>query len=75
MFSAMESVLSLMREVEICEKAASEAKVDAARGGVDIFDKIEELKQMVAQAKEANDMVLQFLTQCICLLILTILNY
>ncbi|XP_060667383.1 uncharacterized protein LOC107426019 isoform X3 [Ziziphus jujuba] len=38
------------------EKAAEQAKEEAAKGGLDILVKVEELKQMLAQAKEANDM-------------------
>lgn len=57
LFKAMESVMSMMREVEIQERAAKEAKAEAARGGLDIFVKMDELKQMLAHAKETNDMV------------------
>lgn len=57
LFTAMESVINMMREVELQEKAAEQAKEEAAKGGLDILVKVEELKQMLAQAKEANDMV------------------
>ncbi|KAK6120091.1 hypothetical protein DH2020_046221 [Rehmannia glutinosa] len=50
------SVISLMREVELKEQAAEQAKVEAAMGGADILAKLEELKQMLQQAKESNDM-------------------
>nr|XP_048337248.1 paramyosin isoform X1 [Ziziphus jujuba var. spinosa] len=56
LFTAMESVINMMREVELQEKAAEQAKEEAAKGGLDILVKVEELKQMLAQAKEANDM-------------------
>ncbi|KAK9201695.1 hypothetical protein WN944_016901 [Citrus x changshan-huyou] len=56
LFKAMESVMNMMREVEIQERAAKEAKAAAVRGGLDIFVKMDELKQMLAHAKEANDM-------------------
>ncbi|KAL3725556.1 hypothetical protein ACJRO7_030565 [Eucalyptus globulus] len=56
LFSAMESVMDMMKEVEEQEKAAEVAKEEAARGGLDIFNRVEELKQMLAHAKEANDM-------------------
>lgn len=49
--------MNMMREVEIQERAAKEAKAAAVRGGLDIFVKMDELKQMLAHAKEANDMV------------------
>ena len=61
LFSAMESVLSLMREVKLQEKAAEEAKEEAASGGLDILMNVEELKQKSLHAKEANDMVVHLL--------------
>ena len=60
LFSAMESVIGLMKEVEFQEKAAQAAKEDATRGGLKILEKVEELKKMLNHAKEANDMV------CVC---------
>lgn len=57
LFLAMESVMGMMREVELQEKAAERAKEEASKGGLDILVKVEELKQMSAHAKEANDMV------------------
>lgn len=63
LFSAMESVMNMMREVELKEKAAEQAKEEAARGGLDILIKVEELKRMMMHATEANDMVvLVFIT-------------
>ncbi|BFG43197.1 hypothetical protein CerSpe_294710 [Prunus speciosa] len=56
LFSAMESVISMMREVEVQEKAVDIVKEEASRGGLDITVKVEELKQMLAHAKDANDM-------------------
>lgn len=53
----MQSVMDLMREVELDEEDAEQAKEEAARGGLDILVKVEELKKMLAHAKEANDMV------------------
>ncbi|KAF8394460.1 hypothetical protein HHK36_020668 [Tetracentron sinense] len=55
LFSAMESVINMMREVELLEKDAEQAKVEASRGGLDILVRVEELKQMLQHAKEAND--------------------
>ncbi|KAK9724246.1 hypothetical protein RND81_05G058200 [Saponaria officinalis] len=54
--SAMESVVSLMEEVELQEKEAEQAKVASTRGGLDILEKVEEIKKMLIHAKEANDM-------------------
>lgn len=56
LFMAMDSVISLMRDVELKEQAAEQAKKEAAIGGTHILDKVEELKQMLPHAKEANDM-------------------
>ncbi|CAK7348180.1 unnamed protein product [Dovyalis caffra] len=56
LFSAMESVMNMMKEVELQERAAEQAKEEAASGGLDILVKVEELKQMLVHAKEANDM-------------------
>ncbi|KAF3436327.1 hypothetical protein FNV43_RR23419 [Rhamnella rubrinervis] len=56
LFIAMESVINMIREVELQEKAAEHAKEEAAKGGLDILIKVDELKQMLAHAKEANDM-------------------
>lgn len=53
----MESVTNLMREVEIQEKDAEKTKEEAAGGGLDTLQKVEELKKMLEHAKEANDMV------------------
>ncbi|KHG22513.1 Golgin subfamily A member 2-like protein 4 [Gossypium arboreum] len=53
---AMQSIMNLMREVELQEEAAEQAKEECARGGSDILVKLEELKQMLPHAKEANDM-------------------
>ncbi|EOX94824.1 Uncharacterized protein TCM_004437 [Theobroma cacao] len=56
LFQAMQSIINLMREVELKEEATEQAKEEAARGGLDILVKVEELKQMLPHAKEANDM-------------------
>lgn len=57
LLSAVEIVLGLMKEVEAQEKDAEQAKEDAANGGIDILKSVEDLKQALARAKEANDMV------------------
>ncbi|KAK4407113.1 DUF21 domain-containing protein [Sesamum angolense] len=56
LFMAMNSVISLMKEVELKEQAAEQAKKEAAIGGTHIMDKVKELKRMLPHAKEANDM-------------------
>ncbi|GLT42588.1 hypothetical protein SLA2020_165790 [Shorea laevis] len=56
LFQVMQSVIDLMRKVEVEEEAAEKAKEEAARGDLDILVKVEELKQMLAHANEANDM-------------------
>ncbi|XP_028762220.1 uncharacterized protein LOC114745031 [Neltuma alba] len=56
LFSSMESLISLMKEVELQEKAAERAKMEAALGGSEILINVEELKNMLMHAKEANDM-------------------
>ncbi|KAL0712132.1 hypothetical protein Bca4012_019110 [Brassica carinata] len=56
LFIVMESVMSLMREVELQEKDAEKVKEDATRGGFDTLKKVEDLKKILAHAKEGNDM-------------------
>ncbi|KAL6561194.1 hypothetical protein OROMI_016795 [Orobanche minor] len=56
LFSAVQSVLSLMREVELKEQAAEQAKVEASMGGADILAKLEEFKQLLQHAKESTSM-------------------
>lgn len=56
LFSAMDLVVNLMKEVEEKEKVAKQAKEEASSEGIDIYLKIEELKRMLVHAKEANDM-------------------
>ncbi|KAF9604686.1 hypothetical protein IFM89_009122 [Coptis chinensis] len=56
LFSSMESVINMMREVEHLEEAAEQAKEEAVKGGEDILSKVEDIKRMLLHAKEANDM-------------------
>ena len=56
LFSSMESLMNLMREVELQEKSAKEANMEAATGGCDILARVEEYQTMLEHAKEANDM-------------------
>ncbi|KAI3829628.1 hypothetical protein L1987_03755 [Smallanthus sonchifolius] len=53
---AMNSVVDLMREVESKEKTADQAKEDATKGCSDILAKVDEVKQALLRAKEANNM-------------------
>uniref|UniRef100_A0A1J3FWZ8 CUE domain-containing protein n=1 Tax=Noccaea caerulescens TaxID=107243 RepID=A0A1J3FWZ8_NOCCA len=54
--AVMESVMNLMKEVELEEKDAEKSEEEAARGGIDTLEKVEDLKKMLKHAKEANDM-------------------
>ncbi|CAL1412231.1 unnamed protein product [Linum trigynum] len=56
LFSAVESVMNKMREVERKETEAEQAEQEAATAGLDIQVQVEELKKMLSHAKEANDM-------------------
>ena len=55
-----------MRDVELQEEAAEQAKLEAAKGGLDMLERVEDLKGMLQHAKEANDMV-GFLFNCVFL--------
>lgn len=52
--------MNLMREVELQEKDAEKVKEDATKGGFDTLKKVEDLKKILAHAKEGNDMVTLF---------------
>ncbi|KAL0730553.1 hypothetical protein Bca4012_026646 [Brassica carinata] len=56
LFTVMESIMNLMREVELQEKDAEKVKENATRGGFDTLQKVEDLKKILAHAKEGNDM-------------------
>ncbi|KAH6772742.1 CBS domain protein with a domain protein [Perilla frutescens var. hirtella] len=56
LFLEMESVINLIKQVEVKEQAAEQAKTEAAAGGTDLLGQVEELKRMLQHAKEANDM-------------------
>ncbi|KAG4162418.1 hypothetical protein ERO13_D01G114520v2 [Gossypium hirsutum] len=58
---ALNLLLSFVNFGGCLEAAAEQAKEEAARGGMDILVKVEELKQMLPHAKEANDMVVHLL--------------
>ncbi|KAI4304507.1 hypothetical protein MLD38_040004 [Melastoma candidum] len=56
LFSAVELVITMIKEVEAHERAVELAKKEAEIGGVDLLAKVAELEKMLAHAKEANDM-------------------
>jgi len=55
----MESLINLMRDVQLQEQAAEQASLDAATGGSNILAMVEGYKTVLEQAKEANDMVVK----------------
>lgn len=61
LLTVMDSVMNLMKEVELQENGAEKSRVEAASGGLDTLEKVEELKKMLEHAKEANDMVILLL--------------
>jgi len=56
LMEAMELIHSLREEAGREEVAAKHVKEEEAKGGLDIFSKVEELRKMIACAKETNDM-------------------
>ncbi|XP_078445076.1 uncharacterized protein LOC144714249 isoform X2 [Wolffia australiana] len=54
--SEVESILDLARETETREKEAGLAKEEACKASFDILAKIEDLKEMLKHAEEANNM-------------------
>ncbi|XP_008776441.1 uncharacterized protein LOC103696548 [Phoenix dactylifera] len=56
LLSAKELVTNLMKEVEQLEERAKQTKEEALTAGQDILLQVDELKQMLKHAKEANDM-------------------
>ncbi|XP_071719251.1 uncharacterized protein [Rutidosis leptorrhynchoides] len=53
--STMDGIISLIKQVECTEKAAEQAKEEAATSSLDTLAKAEELKQARQRVKEAND--------------------
>ncbi|MFS7941473.1 hypothetical protein Hanom_Chr06g00476671 [Helianthus anomalus] len=51
----MESVIKLMREVECKEKAAEQAKEEAAQSSLDILVKLDECRKALQHAEETKD--------------------
>ncbi|KAL4205458.1 hypothetical protein AMTRI_Chr01g114680 [Amborella trichopoda] len=56
LLDAMESLRGLVKEAEVQEEAAGQAKKEADQGAQEILTKVEDLKQMLSRAKEANDL-------------------
>ncbi|XP_078445171.1 uncharacterized protein LOC144714325 [Wolffia australiana] len=54
--SEVESILDLARETDTREKEASLAKEEASKASLDILPKVEDLKEMLKHAEEANNM-------------------
>ncbi|XP_010931961.1 uncharacterized protein [Elaeis guineensis] len=53
--SALESVINMVKAVELHEERAKQAKEEVIMAGQDILTKVEDLKQMVKHAQESND--------------------
>jgi hypothetical protein len=55
---SLELVTKMIEDVELLEEKAKVAKRESSVAGTDILTKVEELREMLTHAKEANDMVL-----------------
>ena len=55
--AAIEEMRVMRSKVEEAEAAAQQAKKAALTGGLDVLDKVEELRTMLVRAREANEMV------------------
>ncbi|KAI3835746.1 hypothetical protein MKW92_033209 [Papaver armeniacum] len=56
LFAAMETVINMMKEAELQEEKAELSKKEASFGGLDTLERVEDLRQMLQRAREANDM-------------------
>ncbi|KAI3869017.1 hypothetical protein MKW98_021830 [Papaver atlanticum] len=56
LFAAMETVINMMKEAEFQEEKAELSKKEASLGGLDTLERVEDLRQMLQRAREANDM-------------------
>ncbi|KAI3979864.1 hypothetical protein MKX01_042518 [Papaver californicum] len=56
LFAAMETVMNMMKEAELQEEKAELSKKEAPLGGLDTLERVEDLRQMLQHAREANDM-------------------
>ena len=57
---SLELVTKMIEDVELLEEKAKVAKHESSVAGTGILTKVEELKEMLTHAKEANDMVFPF---------------
>jgi hypothetical protein len=57
MLPSLEMVTKMIEDVELLEEKAKVAKHESSVAGKNILTKVEELKEMLTHAKEANDMV------------------
>lgn len=58
---SLELVTKMIEDVELLEEKAKVAKRESSIAGTSILTKVEELKEMLNHAKEANDMVCSFI--------------
>lgn len=59
--SALESVINMVKAVELCEERAKQAKEEVIMAGQDILTEVEDLKQMVKHAQKSNDKVVHLI--------------
>ena len=57
---SLELVTKMIEDVELLEEKAKVAKRESSISGTSILTKVEELKEMLNHAKEANEMVCSF---------------
>lgn len=55
--SALESTINMLKEVELHEERAEQAKKEASVAGEDIFQEVEDLRQKIDHAKITNEKV------------------
>lgn len=76
--STLDLVISLKREVELKEKAAEEAKEEAAMSGIDILAKVDAFKLAQQREKETKDMVVNYsfhcFSRCKCVFVICLLK-
>jgi hypothetical protein len=58
---SLQLVTKMIEDVELLEEKAEVAKRESSTSGASILTKVEELKEMLNHAKEANDMVCPFI--------------
>lgn len=62
--STLNSVISLLKEVEQREKVAEQAVQEADRNNLDILATMDELKQALQRAKKRNQTVVNLVPLC-----------